>query len=67
MAGDSTEVEISSDILIKSPKHAFGELTDFAYPNMLQNVANSNYLKEMTILGPTLEVVSHVNNYLIFH
>ena len=32
---------------------------------MLQNLTNPNNFKERTILGPTLEVVAHVNNYLM--
>ena len=60
-----TKVEISSDILIKHCKNTFDELIDFVYSHMLPNLRNSNYLKERTILGPTLEIIQHVNNYLM--
>ncbi|RYR48698.1 hypothetical protein Ahy_A07g034754 [Arachis hypogaea] len=38
-------------------------LVNFVYPDLMANLTNSTYIKECTILAPTLKVVNNVNNH----
>ncbi|XP_072060311.1 uncharacterized protein [Arachis hypogaea] len=69
LAGDSTNGEskviIPEEILIDDNTSGFEKLVSFVYPDLLLNINNSIYFKELTILAPTLEVVHDVNNTMM--
>ena len=67
--GDNTdgefEISLAIDILIPDSNTALDELINFAYPNIVDNIASMEYFKERTILAPILDIVHEVNNYLM--
>ena len=51
--------------LIKNSNSALDEPKIFGYREILSNLTNVNYFKQRCILALTLEVVTHVNNFMM--
>lgn len=69
LAGDTTdgeaEIQIPEQMLIKNSENGLDDLIDFVYPDMLSNMNSPGFFKERSILAPTLDVVSQVNNHIM--
>ena len=51
--------------LIKDSSDPLRSLVDFVYLDFLQNMKISDFFQERGILAPTLDVVEHVNKFLL--
>ncbi|XP_012853625.1 PREDICTED: uncharacterized protein LOC105973151 [Erythranthe guttata] len=67
-AGDYNDgeasIEIPEDMLIRESEDAFSELLQFVYSDLLNNIANHDFIQGRAILGPTNESVIYVNDYM---
>jgi len=58
-------VEISEYLLISDTKNPLMSFIDFVYPDLINNLGDPLFFQERGILGPTLDLVEHVNEYIM--
>ncbi|XP_057451917.1 uncharacterized protein LOC130743706 [Lotus japonicus] len=58
-------IEIPQDLLVEQCQEPLGELVNFAYPELLNNLKNKTYFQERAILAPTLDSVEEINNFML--
>lgn len=58
------EIDIPENLLIRQYVDPIQAIASATYPNLLDNVGNTNYLNDRAILAPTIEVVNEVNDYM---
>ncbi|KAJ9554099.1 hypothetical protein OSB04_018144 [Centaurea solstitialis] len=58
-------IEISGDLLINETCDPVSSIISFTYPNIFDNVSDSNYFQDRAILAPTYEVVDTINEHML--
>ncbi|XP_016192098.1 uncharacterized protein LOC107632974 [Arachis ipaensis] len=58
-------VRIPDNLLLVNESPALQDLVLFVYPDILLNISNVDYFKDKSILAPTLDVVTDVNNHVM--
>ncbi|KAL7085427.1 hypothetical protein ACP275_14G281600 [Erythranthe tilingii] len=59
------DIEIPEDLLIKPLGNHLASIVEETYPNLLDNIMDSEYLQQRAILAPTNEIVDKVNDYML--
>jgi len=59
------KVEIPEDLLISDTTNPLMLLIDFVYPDLNDNLGDPLFFQERGILAPTLDLVEHVNEYMM--
>jgi len=59
------KVEIPEDLLISDTTNPLISLIDFVYPDLNDNLGDPLFFQERGILAPTLDLVEHVNEYMM--
>lgn len=59
------DIEIPDNLLIKKFFDPIVTIISSTYPSLLENYSNPNYLKEIAILAPTLDIVDRINQYIL--
>ncbi|XP_057747636.1 uncharacterized protein LOC130966830 [Arachis stenosperma] len=67
--GDSTDgesvIRIQDNLLLDIESLGLHDLVLFVYPDILLRTSSVDYFKDMSILAPTLDVVTEVNNHVM--
>ncbi|ONM60681.1 uncharacterized protein [Zea mays] len=58
-------IKIPQDILLTPQNNSLQCIVDSAYPDLTDNYADIQYLKERAILSPTNDVIDTVNNFVV--
>lgn len=61
------EVVIPDKFLINSEENPIKAVVDVIYPDIAQNIENTDFLRERSILTSTNAIVSDINSYIIDH
>ncbi|KAF7827231.1 uncharacterized protein G2W53_018395 [Senna tora] len=59
------EIEIPNKLLITDFNDPIAAIISSTYPSLQENYINAEYLKDMAILAPTLEIVEEVNQHIL--
>ncbi|GKB36510.1 ATP-dependent DNA helicase PIF1-like protein [Tanacetum coccineum] len=66
--GEANDQKVSiyvHEILIDAADDPIASITDFTYPNPLDNINDLSYFQEKVILAPTNEVMDTINDHLL--
>nr|GEU43597.1 hypothetical protein [Tanacetum cinerariifolium] len=58
-------IDVFEELLIYVVDDPVTSITDFTYPNLLNNINNPSYFQEKAILAPINEVVDTINDHLL--
>ncbi|XP_076900379.1 uncharacterized protein LOC143554532 [Bidens hawaiensis] len=59
------KIEIPDDLLIKKCDDLISSLIQFVYPNILNNIEDTDYFQKRALLAPTNEIVNELKDQLI--
>ncbi|MCH79884.1 ATP-dependent DNA helicase PIF1 [Trifolium medium] len=59
------QIQIPEDLCILEADNPLLHLVNFVYPNVVTNCRQPNFFEDQAILGPTLEVVEQVNDFVL--
>ena len=58
-------IQFHEDFLISDTTNPLMSLIDFVYPDLNDNLGDPLFYQERGILAPTLDLVEHVNEYMM--